>query len=357
MTQTWTLGVARTDLARTTLVEHELPELADGEALLRVDRVGLTANNVTYAVLGDAPFRYWEFFPPARHGLTDEWGVVPLWGFADVVESTVDGLTPGDRLYGYYPSAGHLVVRPGRADARGFRDASEHRSALPGTYNGYVKTTGDPAYVQDQEDLLILYRPLYYTSFMLADQVADNGFYGAEAVVLSSASSKTSYGTAFLLHGQGPRVVGLTSPGNVDFTRELGCYDDVVSYPDVVSLDPGRPTVYLDVAGDEALRARVRAHLGDRLVRDVAVGITHQEPNAMATTAVFFAPDQIRKRSQDWGRDGLEQRFAEAWGRFASTVEGWVDVAERSGPQALRDTWLEVLGGQTPPRIGHVIAL
>ena len=55
MTQTWTLGVARTDLARTILVEHELSELADGEALLRVDRVGLTANNVTYAVLGDAP--------------------------------------------------------------------------------------------------------------------------------------------------------------------------------------------------------------------------------------------------------------------------------------------------------------
>src|SRR4029453_15811579 len=125
MTQTWTLGVARTDLARTTLVDHALPELTDGEALLKVDRVGLTANNVTYAVLGDAPWRYWEFFPPSRHGLDQEWGVVPLWGFADVVESTVDGLAEGDRLYGYYPSAGHLVVRPGRADARGFRDASE----------------------------------------------------------------------------------------------------------------------------------------------------------------------------------------------------------------------------------------
>jgi hypothetical protein len=117
-----------------------------------------------------------------------------------------------------------------------------------------VKTTGDPAYESRQEDLLILYRPLYYTSFMLADQVADNDFYGAEAVVLSSASSKTSYGTAFLLHGQGPRVVGLTSPGNVDFTRGLGCYDEVVSYPDVAALDPGGPRLYLDVAGDEALR-------------------------------------------------------------------------------------------------------
>ena len=111
------------------------------------------------------------------------------------------------------------------------------------------------------------------------------------------------------------------------------------------------------MAGDEALRAGVRSHLGDRLVHDIAVGITHQEPNAMATTAVFFAPDQMRKRSQDWGRDGLDQRFGEAWRRFATTVADWVDVQERSGPTALREAWTEVHGGHTPPRIGHVIAL
>ena len=356
MTQTWTLGVARTDLARTTLVDHARPELSDGEALLRVDRVGLTANNVTYAVLGDA-FRYWEFFPPARHGLTDEWGVVPLWGFADVVESTVDAVAPGDRVYGYYPSAGHLVLRPGRVDARGFRDTSEHRAELPSTYNVYTLTTGDPTYEAHREDLLILFRPLYFTSFMLADQVADNDFYHADTVVLSSASSKTSYGTAFLLHGQGPRVVGLTSPGNVDFTRELGCYDDVVSYADVTSLDPRRPTVYLDVAGDAALRAAVRSHLGDSLLFDAAVGITHQVRQAMAGATVFFAPDRLRKRSQDWGRAGIDERFGEAWRRFASTVEDWVDVQVRSGPEALRETWTEVKSGHTAPRIGHVIAL
>jgi hypothetical protein len=357
MTQTWTLGVARTDLARTTLVEHELPELADGEARLRVDRVGLTANNVTYAVLGDAPWRYWEFFPPARHGLDDEWGVVPLWGFADVVESTVDGLAEGDRLYGYYPSAGHLVVRPGRADARGFRDASEHRAALPGTYNGYVKTTGDPAYEPDQEDLLILYRPLYYTSFMLADQVADNDFYGAEAVVLSSASSKTSYGTAFLLHGQGPRVVGLTSPGNVDFTRGLGCYDEVISYADLASLDPDGPRSTSTWPGTRRCGPESARAWGTASCATSRSASPTRNRTRWPRPAVFFAPDQIRKRSQDWGRDGLDQRFGEAWRRFATTVADWVDVQERSGPTALRETWTEVHGGHTPPRIGHVIAL
>ena len=67
MTSTWALGVDRADLSRTTLVETELAGLGSGEARLRVDRVGLSANNVTYAVLGDS-FRYWEFFPLGRRG-------------------------------------------------------------------------------------------------------------------------------------------------------------------------------------------------------------------------------------------------------------------------------------------------
>jgi hypothetical protein len=355
MTTSWTLAVGRDDLTRTTLVEGDRPTLAEGEALLRVDRVGMTANNITYAVLGDS-FHYWDFFPPGPRGLDETWGLAPLWGFTEVVESTVEGVVPGQRLYGYLPPAEHLVVRPGRVDERGFRDVSEHRAHLPSPYNVYALTSGDPAYEADREDLLILFRPLFFTSFMLADYLTDNALFGAETVVVSSASSKTSYGTAFLLHGEGPRVIGLTSPGNVDFTTSLGCYDEVLAYDQLDAL-PDRPSVYLDVAGDAVLRQAVRARLGERLVHEAAVGLTHQEPNAMAGGTVFFAPTQMRKRTLDWGRDGLDEQFGLAWRRFAGTVEDWVDVVVTEGPEALRAAWLEVLGGHAAPRTGHVIAL
>jgi Protein of unknown function (DUF2855) len=72
MTSSWALAVARDELSRTELFRGAVPEAGPGEALLRVDRVGLTANNVTYAVLGES-FRYWEFFPPEPG-----WG--PGWG-------------------------------------------------------------------------------------------------------------------------------------------------------------------------------------------------------------------------------------------------------------------------------------
>ena len=355
MASSWTFAVDRADLGRTTLAEGATPSVADGEALLRADRVGVTANNITYAVLGDA-MRYWEFFPPGPRGLDAQWGLPPLWGFAEVVASKAAGVEPGQRVYGYLPPAAHLVVRPERVEASGFRDASAHRAALPSPYNAYRLTTGDPAYRAAQEALLVLYRPLFFTSFMLADQVADRDFYGAETILVSSASSKTAYAAAFELYGRGPRLVGLTSTGNVEFTRSLGCYDKVVSYDDIAGLD-AVPTAYLDISGAPATRAALRAHLGDLLVRDVAVGLTNQVPNADVAEEVFFAPVQMRKRRQDWGRDGLDQRFAEAWQRFAKAVPGWLDVRVGYGPAGLEQAWHEVLAGRTPPRVGHIVQL
>jgi len=347
--------VARDDLGRTTLVTGAAAAPADGEALLRVDRVGLTANNVTYAVLGDA-MRYWEFFPPGPRGLGARWGLPPLWGFADVIASEVPGVAAGERVYGYLPPAGHLLVRPERVDAAGFRDASEHRAGLPSPYNVYRSAAGDPAYRPDSEDLLILFRPLFFTSFMLADYLADSGFHGASALVMSSASSKTAYAAAFELHGRGPRLIGLTAPANVEFTRSLGCYDEVLAYDEVGALG-AVPTAYLDLSGAPAVRAAVRGHLGEHLVRDVAVGLTSQVPNTDAADEFFFAPVQMRKRRQDWGRDVLDRRFADAWFRFAAVVGDWLDVRVTAGPAALQRAWLEVLAGRTSPREGRVIQL
>ena len=70
-----------------------------------------------------------------------------------------------------------------------------------------------------------LLRPLFVTSWLIDDFLDDNAFFGTTAkpgvpgvMLLSSASSKTAYGTAFALaQRQGIEVVGLTSPGNLAF--------------------------------------------------------------------------------------------------------------------------------------------
>ena len=95
---------------------------ATGEAVLRVDRVGMTANNVTYALLGDA-MHYWDFFP-TRPG----WGLVPLWGFGDVVASATEGVEVGQPRLRVLP----VGEPPGRAPGPRRRPWLPRRERAPG---------------------------------------------------------------------------------------------------------------------------------------------------------------------------------------------------------------------------------
>jgi hypothetical protein len=258
------------------------------------------------------------------------------------------------------------VVKPERITEFGFNDASEHRAELPKVYNAYQLTTGDPAYDVANEDLQILYRPLFVTSFMLEDFLADNEFFGAEQILVSSASSKTSYGTAFCvgLRDPRPKLIGLTSQKNVGFTQSLGCYDEVVAYDDVRSLPVDKPTLYADMAGSQSLRKEVHEHFGEKLVYDAVVGITHMEASFGSGGDVpgprpkfFFAPEQIAKRREEWGPGGIEKHYGVSWFAFVPVVKGWVNVTVGDGREALKAAWLEVLAGRTDPRVGHVIQL
>ena len=99
-----------------------------GEALLRIDRLALTTNNITYAAFGETPhLRYWDFFPTGAA----EWFHMPAWGFAEIVESTVEGLAVGERFYGYWPIASHVVMNPVRVSERGFYDGIKFHRVIP----------------------------------------------------------------------------------------------------------------------------------------------------------------------------------------------------------------------------------
>jgi|SRR5262245_1899008 len=350
----------RADL-RETAVERgprsDALELAAGELLLRVDRFAFTANNVTYAVFGDA-MSYWTFFP--SHG---GWGRVPVWGFADLERSACPGLEPGERIYGYLPMSTHLRVRPDRVTAKGFVDASAHRAKLPPVYNQYTRVSAEP---RDREDAQMLFRPLFATAFLIDDFLAESAFFGAGRVLVSSASSKTSLALAFLLarnRGGSVRVVGLTSTRNRAFVERAGCYDEVASYDAIGALPAHEPAVFVDVAGDGPVRAQVHERFGERLAYSCLVGVTHWEERGAAQElagpkpAFFFAPDRIRKRAAEWGPGGLDARLEESWKPFAEAAARWIEVVHRSGPDAVRDAYLEVLAGRTPPDRAYVLSL
>ncbi len=350
--------VKRDELRECRVVEGGAPEIDAGQALIGVRSFGLTANNVTYAVFGEA-MSYWDFFPAA-----EGWGRVPMWGFAEVERSEAEGVEAGTRLFGYLPPSSHLVVTPTSVRDGGFVDGSPHRASLPSAYHRYLATAADPFYRADTEALQMLLRPLFFTSFLIDDQLADEGLAARGPIVVSSASSKTAIAAAFLLaRRQGVELVGLTSPRNAEFVEGLGIYARTVAYDAIESLDPG-PATFVDFAGDGAVRLAVHTHFGDRLVQSVAVGMTHWEGLRAGSADLpgpgptfFFAPDRVTKRSGDWGPAGLESRVADAWHPFCEWAGTWLEPVHGEGFEAVRGAYLDVLEGRAEPARAHVLTL
>ena len=335
-------------------------DVAPGCAVLRIQSFAFTANNVTYGAVGDM-VGYWRFFP-AEEG----WGRIPVWGIAVVEDPGSSALRRGERIYGYFPMSQRLTVEPVRVGAHGFVDGAAHRRELPAVYNQYTRLDADPGHDRRDDDALMLLRPLFATAFLLDDFLADNDFFGARTVLLASASSKTAFSLAFLLaknHRGRVRVVGLTSPGNAAFVARLGCYDQVVPYPEIATLPADQPIVLVDMAGNQDVTRAVHEHHTSNVKYSCQVGLTHWEkigdtadlPGARPT--FFFAPGQIEKRTADWGPGAFQVRLADAWPAFLAGTSGWLRVVHGRGAAVVERAYLDTLEGRVKPDEGLVLSL
>jgi len=304
--------------------------------------------------------KYWKLFPTPEN-----FGNIPVWGFGEVIASKHPGIFEGERLFGYFPMATHLVIEAADVSKRTLRDAAAHRQGVAPVYNAYARVSGNPAFAGRQGDYQALLRPLFMLSVLVDDFLAENEFYGARSVILSSASSKTAFGLAHLLHTlrKDIRVIGLTSEANADFVSSLGCYDDVVTYDRVTSLPTGSPVAFVDMAGNSELRATLHRHFDDWMKYSGRIGLTHRssspdEPELPGAKPTWFsAPDQIRKRAKEWGPGGIDTRFSAAWSGFAPMLDRWLRVIEGHGPAAVKQVYLDTLAGRVPPDQGHILSL
>lgn len=354
--------VARNDLQRSKLIETQLPDpaaLPDEALLVKVTRFAFTANNITYAVLGDH-LKYWSLFPAP-----DGFGNIPVWGFGEVIASKHPGIAVGETLFGYFPMATHLVIEAADVSKRGLRDGAAHRQGVSPVYNSYARVSGNPEFQGRAGDYRALLQPLFMLSFLVDDFLAENEFFGAQSVLLSSASSKTAFGLAHLLHARkNVKVIGLTSAGNVDFVKSLGCYDEVVTYDRITSLPANSPVAYVDMAGNSPLREALHRHFGDRMGYSGIIGLTHRlsSPHEKqdlpgARPQFFFAPDQRLKRAKEWGPGGIDQRFGAAWSGFAPHLGKWLKVTESRGTDSVKKVYLDTLNGHVSPEEGHILSL
>ncbi len=354
------LLINRKDLHQHKLAEQTPEPLPPGGVRLKVDRFALTANNITYAVLGDS-LSYWKFFP-AEEG----WGKLPVWGFADVVESACQGIAIGERIYGYFPFASELMVSPAKVNEYGFMDAAAHRRELPTVYNHYVRVANDPMYSAQRENLQAIFRPLFTTSFLLDDFLAEHDMFGAKTLILSSASSKTAISCAFLMEKfrrdrSAYELVGLTSEGNADYVKNLGCYDRVLDYSAIEQLDNSKQALFIDFAGNADLTREIHTHYADQLTHSCVAGVSHWQERAQHSNlpgprpVMFFAPDQVTRRVAEWGQAGFAERLAIATRAFFAFVEDQIDIQEFKGPDAALKVFTDLLNGRMNPKVGYIV--
>lgn len=352
---------SKSDPAVCRLDAGSTAPLADGQVRLAVRRIALTTNNITYALFGDR-MQYWQFFPSGHA----DWGIVPVWGFADVAESRAEGLSAGERVYGYLPLGTELVVQASSLSKARFDDATPHRAGLAAIYNRYRRCAADPSYREADENAVMVVQPLFTTAFLLADFLQEQGYFGARQALLSSASSKTAYATAWCLRElQGVQVVGLTSPGHVAFVQSLGAFDRVLTYDAVESLDAAAPTVYADFSGSAEQRLRLHRHFGDALRHSAVIGATQFSAGARdvalpgAKPAFFFAPEQARRRSETWGAAVLQQRAGASQRRFLERAldpqAPWLRIVEHQGLESALGVLRSLAQGGVDPRLGHAI--
>ena len=358
----------KSDLSQSRIIDIDSLSIADGEIQVKVETYAFTANNVTYGVAGDT-IGYWNFFP-AGNNQNNEWGCIPMWGFAKIIYSENKDLKIGERLFGYFPAADSLILSPIKISDQSFVDGKEHRRELPPVYNNYVRLAGELNYDSSMDAERALLFPLHITAFCLCDSLAEDSYHEASQIIIVSASSKTAIGLAQGLFDieHSPKVVGLTSQANSEFVENLGCYDEVISYEDLDKVDYSAGSVMVDMAGNREILGTLHGELRDNMLKCLTVGMTHWDNETSAEDALgqamlrdrtefFFAPAHIQKRIGDWGHDGYAKKTNLFMTIRAQQSKEWMEVKEIVGLENFTSIYQDVVSGKINPKEGIIVSL
>ncbi len=334
--------------------ETVLADLQAGEIRLKVDKYAFTSNNITYAVIGHQ-LQYWNFYP------TEEpFGIIPTWGYADVVASKHQDIKEGERFYGYFPMATYCTLQPDNISALGFSENAAHRRALAPAYNNYARVASRI----ELEDYVPIFRPLFATSFLIYQLLKEKYFTEVDQILLTSASSKTSLALAAILKKNqgkdGKKIMGLTSSRNLDFVKTAYYHDAVFAYENYKDISLEK-TVIVDISGNHELLKNLSVHLNDQLVHIVLVGLTDWKSSNMASnlpkSEFFFAPTQFKIFRKLHGAEKASEILNEALMDFIQAIKQMMTLEKITDMEQLSRLYLEMVDGKVDPMKAYLVKI
>lgn len=349
--------VEKQNLYQSCYRESDLVDLEEGEIRVKIDRYAFTSNNVSYAVTGFS-LKYWEFFPTE-----DPYGIIPVWGYADVVGSKHAEVEVGQRYYGYFPMSTFCTLKPSKVDPFSFTDSSSHRDGLAAIYNRYTRVIKSSELHQEAlQNHVPIIHPLFATSFMLHRFLDETAFKDVKQVIITSASAKTSLGLAFMLQRNknldNRKIIGLTGSGNTDFTRSTNYYDEVMDYRNSPNLSKDK-TVIIDIRGNRKFLIQLSEFLGDQMVHIARVGATDWTETGMHSdipkAKLFFAPTPLKAFFKKHGPTGAMHLINKAAVQFIQDTKNTIEVELISGTEQLTNLYLDMINGKVNPRKGYIV--
>ena len=386
-------------------------ESAPSGVTLRIDKVGLSANNKFYLSFGRNPtFQFFEAYPVPRNAQVvgedtppDTTSLVhpPAWGLATVVESSLPEAIPvGTKYRAMLPLGNQVQLEEVTPKENG--DFLVVRPKTNPAYNVFAKVAPDSILASPDNTLAgvaLATWPGTVTGFGLYYQLVLDKFYRKSpeeerVVVLTSASSKVSLATAFYLKqpleqaSKDIKVIGMTSESNKDFCQKTQLYDQVLGYDD--DLPDDDKYILIDVAG----RGEVYKGNQDKIVKAYVVGNSHGVPDAVSTFSsfgyiatlkmmlafmgwggwlakylnpkleVFLIMTVSAQLTQDWGAEGFQKRYETAMQDFtkAAVDKGWMTCKQCNDMKEIKDAYQGIVEGTIPPNeavilnVGNAVA-
>lgn len=132
------------------LEQLSLPALALDSVRIRPQLLGLASYNLSYCAMGDI-LHWYDAYPlpgqlPEPFNDATKYAVAPGWGYANVEESTINGLKPGTMLYGMIPTSSSVVdlqLAQSQEGPRHWIEVSKRREQMMPLYNRYTVADDD----------------------------------------------------------------------------------------------------------------------------------------------------------------------------------------------------------------------
>lgn len=314
-----------------------------------------------------------------------------VWGIAEVTSTTIEGVEVGTQYLGLLPIGDSISFAKASLKKEDGSIVVDRPSTFY-AYNSFNKIESGTAMSTSCEysDLALVCFPGIVTGHGLYFRMSEQNCYGADSIVVTSASSKVALAMALYMKNDPNRkfenilIIGYTSNNNMQFCKQTGLYDSLFCYDDV--LPSGKKYVVVDIAGRADIYTRNKNEEGVDIIKLLVIGNSSGIEDKKSTFSTFTTyakmkmimgmmglpsrlhswmprPNQelyliwedMAAMEKKWGKDKLKDIQKESSFTFCKAAKKWMSIREAKTEEEIGEAFVDILEGSVPP--SEIIAL